>query len=164
MGLFLVSSFFSRFSLIPNCCLVGLQKKLKAAISTEGKGGNSISLILSWRFLRLHRLCRYEKQGEHFWQEWDGEMKTKYIIPWKKRNVKNSLVYYVKKKMAHLLLHKCYIHIVFSVTVTEKNFELLAAGWKGLSIIPWIWHRIQICNKPTMETGEQDEKRFISDK
>lgn len=30
--------------------------------------------------------------------------------------------------MAHLLLHKCYIHIVFSVTVTEKNFELLAAG------------------------------------
>lgn len=43
------------------------------------------------------------------------------------RNVKNSLVYYVKKKMAHLLLHKCYIHIVFSVTVTEKilNFLLL---------------------------------------
>lgn len=32
-----------------------------------------------------------------------------------------------KKKMAHLLLHKCYIHIVFSVTVTEKilNFLLL---------------------------------------
>lgn len=26
------------------------------------------------------------------------------------------------KKMAHLLLHKCYIHIVFSVTETEKKF------------------------------------------
>lgn len=44
------------------------------------------------------------------------------------RSVKNSLVYYVKKRMAHLLLHKCYIHTVFSVTVTEKKFELLAAG------------------------------------
>lgn len=29
------------------------------------------------------------------------------------------------KKMAHLLLHKCYIHIVFSVTVTEKNLNFL---------------------------------------
>ncbi len=25
--------------------------------------------------------------------------------------------------MAHLLLHKCYIHIVFSVTETEKRKE-----------------------------------------
>lgn len=63
--------------------------------------------------------AKKEKRCGHFWEEWDGEKKTKCIILWQ-RNVKNSLVYYVKKKMAHLLLHKCYIHIVFSVTVTEK--------------------------------------------
>lgn len=33
--------------------------------------------------------------------------------------------------MAHLLLHKCYIHIVFSVTETEKKkrIQLLTAGF-----------------------------------
>lgn len=55
-----------------------------------------------------------------------------------------------------------YTYCVFCYS-DRKNFELLAAGWKDLSVIPWIWHRIQICNKPTMESGEQDEKQFISD-
>lgn len=70
-----------------------------------------------------------KKQYGHSWEQWDGggkENQPECITVWE-RNVKNSLVYYVKKKMAHLLLHKCYIHIVFSVTVTEKilNFLLL---------------------------------------
>lgn len=34
------------------------------------------------------------------------------------------------KKMAHLLLHKCYIHSVFCY-IDRNFFELLAAGWKG---------------------------------
>lgn len=38
--------------------------------------------------------------------------------------------------MAHLLLHKCYIHSVFCY-IDRNFFELLAAGWKGLSAIPW---------------------------
>lgn len=79
--------------------------------------------------LYLRKARRREKKAVWAFlgtMRWWGKKKTECITVWE-RNVKNSLVYYVKKKMAHLLLHKCYIHIVFSVTVTEKilNFLLL---------------------------------------
>lgn len=35
--------------------------------------------------------------------------------------------FFFKKKMAHLLLHKCYIHSVFCY-IDRKSVELLAAG------------------------------------
>lgn len=79
--------------------------------------------------LYLRKARRREKKAVWAFlgtMRWWGKKKPECITVWE-RNVKNSLVYYVKKKMAHLLLHKCYIHIVFSVTVTEKilNFLLL---------------------------------------
>lgn len=47
------------------------------------------------------------------------------------------------KKMAHLLLHKCYIHIVFSVTETEKK-EKNSTSCCWFSDVHWqyleFWH------------------------
>ena len=78
------------------------------------------------------------------------------------RHLKNSLIYHVKKRW-HIYCYINVIYIVFSVTLTEIFLNFLLLVGKVYQQYLEIWHRVQICNKPTMETGEQDEKQFISD-
>lgn len=89
-----------------------------------------------------------------------GFQGTHYL--WGERNLKNSLIYHVKKRW-HIYCYINVIYIVFSVTLTEIFLNFLLLVGKVYQQYLEIWHRVQICNKPTMETGEQDEKQFISD-
>lgn len=160
------------------CLLPAGRLPVQSHLCTAARAGERCSSSAPWAwlywlrreqqqpFLRLQCLLRATRVYVRFYSDKGGSCfagvfwATHYL--WGERNLKNSLIYHVKKRW-HIYCYINVIYIVFSVTLTEIFLNFLLLVGKVYQQYLEIWHRVQICNKPTMETGEQDEKQFISD-